>query len=82
MVAIILTAGMSAAIILIFRNVAAAGAAASLIFLVSFALTQWTAILARMRVGFRALSFRTPWFPGTPIVGLGRSPAQPMTRSA
>ncbi|MEJ2096188.1 MAG: amino acid permease [Deltaproteobacteria bacterium] len=67
--AIILTGTMSAAIILIFGDVAAAGAAASLIFLVSFALTQWTAILARLRVGASALSFRTPWFPGTPIVG-------------
>jgi len=60
---------MGAAIIIIFGDVAAAGAAASLIFLVSFALTQWTAILARLRVGAVALSFRTPWFPGTPIVG-------------
>ena len=68
--AIILTGGMGAAIIVIFRNVAAAGAAASLIFLVSFALTQWVAILARLRVGALALSFRTPWFPGTPIVGI------------
>jgi APA family basic amino acid/polyamine antiporter len=67
--AIILTASMSAAIIFIFGNVAAAGAAASLIFLVSFALTQWTAILARLRVGAKNLPFRTPWFPGTQIVG-------------
>jgi hypothetical protein len=67
--AIILTGCMSAAIIILFHDVAAAGAAASLIFLVSFALTQWTAILARLRVGTGALSFRTPWFPGTPILG-------------
>ena len=67
--AIILTASMAAAIIFIFGNVAAAGAAASLIFLVSFALTQWTAVLARLRVGVGSLAFRTPWFPGTPIVG-------------
>ena len=67
--AIILTGCMSATIIVIFGDVAAAGAAASLIFLVSFALTQWNAILARLRVGAVALSFRTPWFPGTPIVG-------------
>lgn len=57
------------AVIFIFGNVAAAGAAASLIFLVSFALTQWTAILARLRVGAKALSFRTPWFPGLQIAG-------------
>lgn len=67
--AILLTASISAAIIIIFGNVAAAGAAASLIFLVSFTLTQWIAILARLRTGPMALSFRTPWFPGTPIVG-------------
>ncbi|MEJ2165300.1 MAG: amino acid permease [Desulfobacterales bacterium] len=67
--AIILTASMSAAIIFIFGNVAAAGAAASLIFLVSFALIQWIAILARMRVGAKNLPFRTPWFPVTQIGG-------------
>jgi APA family basic amino acid/polyamine antiporter len=67
--AIILTGGMGAVIIVIFGDVAAAGAAASLIFLVSFALTQWVAILARLRVGSGALTFRTPWFPGLPIVG-------------
>ena len=67
--AIILTGGMAGTIIFIFGNVSAAGAAASLIFLVSFALTQWTAILARLRVGSGSLSFRTPWFPGIPVFG-------------
>ncbi|MBU0544712.1 MAG: amino acid permease [Proteobacteria bacterium] len=67
--AIILTAAMGAAVIFIFGNVAAAGAAASLIFLVLFALTQWTSILARLRVGAESLPFRTPWFPGLQIVG-------------
>jgi len=68
--AITVTAVMVAVIILIFGDVAAAGAAASLIFLVSFALTQWTAILARVRVGPGAFPFRTPWFPGVQIAGI------------
>ena len=58
-------------ILLVISNVAAAGAAASLIFLVSFALTHWTAILARMRIGARALPFLVPWFPAIPVIGGG-----------
>ncbi len=66
---IVLSAGMIFVIIFIFNNVAAAGAAASLIFLISFALTQWTAITARFRVGAKAFVFRTPWFPFPQIIG-------------
>ncbi len=68
--AITASAVVIAAIIFLFGDVAAAGAAASLIFLVSFAVTQWTAILARIRVGIKAFPFRTPWFPGTQIAGV------------
>jgi len=68
--AIILTGILGAVIIFVFGNVAAAGAAASLIFLISFALTQWTAILARIRMGAKAMSFRTPWFPFLQIFGI------------
>jgi APA family basic amino acid/polyamine antiporter len=67
--AIILTLVMVTAILLVIPNLAAAGAAASLIFLVSFALTHWTAVLARMRVGAGSLPFLAPWFPAVPIIG-------------
>jgi len=49
--AIGLTGFMVAAIVVAVGNVAAAGAAASLIFLVSFAMAHWTAILANKRTG-------------------------------
>ncbi len=67
--AIVLTLVMVIGILLVIPDVAAAGAAASLVFLVSFALTHWTAILARMRVGVGRLPFLAPWFPLVPVVG-------------
>jgi len=67
--AIYATALALAAILFMVPNLAAAGAAASLIFLISFALAQVTAILARKRGGFREASFRTPWFPALPVAG-------------
>jgi APA family basic amino acid/polyamine antiporter len=57
-----------ATILLVVPDVASAGAAASLIFLVSFALTHWTSILARRRRTSPA-PFQTPLFPLVPIVG-------------
>ena len=50
-------------------NVAAAGAAASLIFLISFAIAHVTSLLARRRAGTSAGTFRTPFFPAVPVVG-------------
>ena len=50
-VAVLATAAMVAIIVLAIGDVAAAGAASSLIFLVSFAIVHWTAILARRRSG-------------------------------
>jgi basic amino acid/polyamine antiporter, APA family len=52
-------------------NVAAAGAAASLIFLVSFAIAHATSWLARRRSGSSGSqdTFRTPLFPMVPVVG-------------
>lgn len=67
--AIILTIVMITVILLVIPDIAAAGAAASLIFLVSFALTHWTAILARMRVDERSLPFLSPWFPAIQVIG-------------
>lgn len=50
-------------------NVEAAGAAASLIFLISFASVQIMSILARKRSDKDRLPYKTPWFPFIPIVG-------------
>ena len=55
-------------ILLMVRNVTAAGAAASLIFLISFALVHWTSLLARKRSRIEA-PFQTPWFPAIPVIG-------------
>lgn len=69
-VAAVLASGVPMlALVLLLSDVAAAGAAASLIFLLTFALVHWTAILARRRGGQRPPPFRLPWFPLIPLVG-------------
>jgi amino acid transporter len=51
-------------------DLAAAGAAASLIFLTSFALAHMTSILARVRSkSTSSKTFQTPWFPLVPVTG-------------
>jgi basic amino acid/polyamine antiporter, APA family len=57
------------AIIFMIPDVGAAGAAASLIFLISFALTHVTAYLARTRGGTVQALYQTPYFPFVPIAG-------------
>jgi amino acid transporter/nucleotide-binding universal stress UspA family protein len=58
------------AILLMIPDLAAAGAAASLIFLVTFTLTHLTSFLARVRLDDdNGTSYRTPLFPLIPIVG-------------
>ena len=66
--AIYATAVAMAFTLLMIPNVSAAGAAASLIFLISFALVHWTHLLARRRSGIKA-PFQTPWFPAIPVIG-------------
>ncbi len=58
-----------AAIVMMVPDLASAGAAASLIFLISFALAHGTAILARRRGGKRTGGFVMPWYPLLPAVG-------------
>jgi len=53
----------------ILPDLGAAGAAASLIFLISFMLAHVTAYLARLRGGGQSDSFRTPMFPLVPAAG-------------
>jgi nucleotide-binding universal stress UspA family protein len=57
------------ALVIMLPNVAAAGAAASLIFLITFALAHWIAVLVRQRSGLRPAPFRSPWYPMVPLVG-------------
>lgn len=66
--AVRLTAVVAAFLLVALPNVAAAGAASSLVFLGSFALTHTIAYLARRRAG-RPLGFHVPWFPVIPIAG-------------
>ena len=57
--------------LLIVPDLASAGAAASLIFLLSFTLTHITCMLARKRSGTKHEdSFRMPFFPLLPIIGM------------
>jgi amino acid transporter/nucleotide-binding universal stress UspA family protein len=67
--AVALTALVVIIVIFVVPNVAAAGAAASLIFLITFALAHWIAILVRQRSVQNPPPFRVPAFPLVPIVG-------------
>ena len=67
--AIIVTAGVTSALLIALDDVGAAGAASSLIFLITFALAHWIAILVRQRSERRPPPFRTPLFPAVPVVG-------------
>lgn len=68
-VAILITTALVAILIMVLPDVASAGAAASLIFLISFALTHWICILARRRGGANAAAYRMPLFPVIPVIG-------------
>ncbi len=67
--AVAITALIVVLILLVVPDVFAAGAASSLIFLITFALAHWIAILVRQRTRDRPPPFRTPWFPLIPISG-------------
>lgn len=67
--ALVLSAALILAVILFVPNVALAGAAASLVFLIAFTLVHWTAWLARRRVAPAPDVFQSPWFPVIPLVG-------------
>ncbi len=67
--AVILTGIIVALLILVLPDVAAAGAASSLIFLITFALAQIINMLMRKRSFEGSKTFRVPWFPYLPIAG-------------
>ena len=68
-IAVCVTAALVAILIGLLPDVAAAGAASSLIFLVTFAIAHWLSILVRARSASRPPPFRTPWFPAVPVIG-------------
>ncbi|GAB2777339.1 amino acid permease [Salinimicrobium soli] len=64
------TCGIVAFLVLILPNLAAAGAASSLIFLITFALAHLIMILMRNRGYKESKTFRAPFFPALPIAGI------------
>jgi amino acid transporter/nucleotide-binding universal stress UspA family protein len=68
-VAVAVTAVVVSGVLLVLPDVGAAGAASSLIFLLTFALAHWVAILVRQRSNQRPPPFRVPLFPVVPVVG-------------
>ncbi|MEK6247004.1 MAG: amino acid permease [Planctomycetales bacterium] len=69
-VALCATATIVTATILVVPDLAGAGAAASLVFLLTFALVHVIVALARRRAADRLLPFRIRWFPMVTTTGL------------
>lgn len=68
--AILATSGIVLLLILVLPSVAAAGAASSLIFLITFALGHLIMILMRKRGFSSAKTFRVPFYPALPLIGM------------
>ncbi len=66
---VLVTAALVVGVLLIVSDVTRAGAASSLIFLITFALAHWIAILVRQRSADRPPPFRVPLFPAVPVLG-------------
>ncbi|MCA9263136.1 MAG: amino acid permease [Planctomycetales bacterium] len=66
---IVVTGAIVTTTLLAVPNVAAAGAASSLVFLVTFAIVHWIAILVRLRSQSNPPPFQVPFFPLIPMVG-------------
>lgn len=67
--AIVVTSALVSLLVFLLPDVASAGAAASLIFLVTFAIAHWLAILVRQRSTDYPPPFRSPFFPAVPVLG-------------
>ncbi|MEM9826566.1 MAG: amino acid permease [Planctomycetota bacterium] len=67
--AIWVTGLLACLLVFLLPDVASAGAASGLIFLVTFALAHWLALLMRLRGGNTPPPFATPFFPLVPVVG-------------
>ncbi len=68
-VSVVSTGAIALVLIVVVPDLAAAGAASSLIFLVTFALAHVIAIKARRRASDQLRGFRTPLFPAVPVLG-------------
>ena len=68
--AILITALAVVIIIILITDFSVAGAASSLIFLITFALVHGMNILVHLRSGTEKPSFKVPFFPIFPIVGI------------
>ena len=68
-IAVLATAGIVVLLVVALPDVAAAGAAASLIFLLTFALAHVINMLMRHRGDDARMAFRVPGYPAVPIVG-------------
>lgn len=66
---IIVTTALVLLLLVLLPDVAQAGAAASLIFLITFAISHWLSVLVRQRSGHSLPPFRVPFYPFVPIVG-------------
>ncbi|MGM0744606.1 MAG: amino acid permease [Bacteroidota bacterium] len=64
------TSGIVGLLVLILPDVAAAGAASSLIFLITFALGHVIMMLMRSRSYKETETFKAPFFPALPIIGM------------
>jgi nucleotide-binding universal stress UspA family protein len=67
--ALVVSGALVVTVVLVTGNVEITGAAASLIFLLSFALTNGAGLLVRLRVGAVA-TFRAPFYPALPLLGI------------
>ena len=68
--AVLTTAAIVIIVLILVPNVAAIGAASSLVFLITFALAHRITVMARQRGGVALAYFRTPWFPLIPTTGV------------
>ncbi|WDQ18316.1 amino acid permease [Rhodopirellula sp. P2] len=68
-VSVLVTIALVCLLIQILPNLAAAGAASSLIFLVTFAIAHWLSILVRQRCVIAPPPFRVPGYPVVPVIG-------------
>jgi basic amino acid/polyamine antiporter, APA family len=66
---ILVTSGIVTLLVIILPDVAAAGAASSLIFLITFALAHMIMILMRKRSYKASETFRAPFYPYLPVIG-------------
>lgn len=68
--ALLATAAIIVITVFVIPDVGSAGAAASLIFLITFSLAQWIAIVARKRRKAATGSFLMPFYPYLPVFGI------------